>query len=243
MSDDRTQRLEKEHRLLEQLASSSEILSLVTEGDPVDRYELTFAAKLVERANDSTDEIHWTDHHKIELELPWSFPKTPPDIRWLTRFYHPNVSSSGFVSLSDIGLQWDSNISLDVITERLWDVARHAWYELESASNYSARRWIKGTSSVEFPVDQRTIVPQKNAKPENIISYRKKGATDSSTDQTRGKPLGTEELEIIEDSNPGTRSAKKKENDVIYLGDADIVDAEIVPPKNDGGDDDVMIIE
>ena len=240
MADERKLRLEKEQRLMEQLAARSEVLGIETENQPADRYVITFTAKLVERANDSTDEIHWTDNHKVELELPWSFPRTAPDVRWLTKFYHPNVSSSGFVSLTDIGLTWDNNMTLDVVTERLWDVARYAWYDLEGASNYSARRWIKGNLSTVLPVDQRTIVPQQHAKVENIISYRKKGESDLPGELSSNQNSLVDELEIIDDSNPGKKTSEK---DVVFLSDADIVDAEIVPPKKQGGDDDIIIIE
>lgn len=250
MNQDRRQRLEQEQELLNQLANRSEILQLQSENEPADRYVLTFTAKLIERANDSTDEVHWTDHHKIELEIPWSFPNSPPDVRWLTRFYHPNVSSSGFVSLKDIGLMWDQQMSLDVLAERLWDVARHAWYDLENADNYSASRWIKNGPKVKLPVDERTIVPPKLAKPENIISYRRKGKGDqqieTGTLNNFESPVEIlEPIEIIEDPTPASKAPNKKsEPDVVYLDDDNIIDAEIVPrKKRDDSDDDFLIIE
>ena len=96
------------------------------------------------------------DRHQIDLRLPYSYPTSPPDIRWLTPLWHPSVSFSGFVNLADIGLSWDPDLTLDVVCERLWDIARAAFIP-EKATNFAAKSWYEQQCSYQLPLDQRRL--------------------------------------------------------------------------------------
>ena len=40
-------------------------------------------------------EIYKQRSYKIEIKLPTTFPVTPPEIRFITPIYHPNVNTDG----------------------------------------------------------------------------------------------------------------------------------------------------
>ena len=88
----------------------------------------------ITRSLSSRAKVERINEHRIELRIPYAFPERPPDVRWLSSIYHPNISFSGLVKLRDIGLPWVEDMSLDVVCERLWDVARLAYFDEEHAS-------------------------------------------------------------------------------------------------------------
>ena len=75
--------------------------------------------------------------------MPYGYPERPPDIRWLTPILHPNISFSGFLNLAEVGLPWSEDLGLEVVCERLWDVARGSYMNLEKSANYAAKSWFE----------------------------------------------------------------------------------------------------
>jgi hypothetical protein len=159
--------------------------------------------------------------HRIELRLPLSYPDGAPAIRWVTRIFHPNISNSGFVNFRAIGLAWDSDLGLDVVVERLWDVARAAYRNDEMASNFSARSWYREQTAFELPVDTRIL---RDLSPRsNIIRYERRGImrVAAPTRKPRGDVLYIDEHTPTPDL-PGRVSPPRDitdGNDVLYIGD------------------------
>src|SRR5262245_30162341 len=98
----RTSRLHSDLQLLQSLAANNPILKVESSGDPVDRYVLTFRGKGLARDVAQSGEVSIIELHQIEMRLPYAYPASPPDIRWLTPILHPNVSFSGFVNLNEM---------------------------------------------------------------------------------------------------------------------------------------------
>ena len=138
--DARDQRLRSDFEAMEAVKAASTILDVQPVGEPPDRYTVTFRGKGLRR-DASTDEVEQVDSHECEIRLTLSYPRHSPDIRWLTPLFHPNISFGGFIRLRDIGVSWTEDLSLDVICERLWDVARLAYYDLENAGSAAAWAW------------------------------------------------------------------------------------------------------
>ena len=166
------------------------------------------------------------DVHRCDVRLPYSYPDSPPDVRWLTPVFHPNISFSGYVNLREIGLNWDRQLGLDVVCEHLWDVARAASANLEGATNYSARRWFREQGEkFGLPVDRRPLRDRTVPHAANVVRYRRRGASDAEQDG-----VGVE--------------LKNANDDVLFIGD----DAPPEPPvrtrpqSQPAGDDDVFYI-
>ena len=139
-------------------------------GEAPDQYTLIFRGAGLYREPVSGLVIP-VDQHRCLLHLPFSYPQRPPEIRWLTPLLHPNVSFGGFIRLQDVGL--DENAGMDAICERLWDVARLAYYDLHQATNRAARRWVESQQDCTLPIDPRPLRDRALRSNANVIRYRR----------------------------------------------------------------------
>jgi len=154
--------------------------------------------------------------HEVELRLPPDYPRQPPDIRWLSPLLHPNLSLGGVVQLSDLQLPWSSDMGLDVVCERLWDVARGAYFDLASASNEAARPWYDAATPLALPLDDRPLRSATAERTSNIVRYSRTGGQ-------WNWPVAGGIYFIGEDASaPGlaTPMAERSSNneDVLYIG-------------------------
>ena len=94
----RIARLNADRELLAALDAASSIFSMEMTGEPPDRYTLTFRGKGLGRDASASSDVTLIELHQIDLRMPYSYPASPPDIRWITPLWHPNVSFSGFVN-------------------------------------------------------------------------------------------------------------------------------------------------
>lgn len=226
MDDDREQRLVAELESLRALKKTSSIFDFEATGEAPDHYLLIFRGNGIARDTSADADIETVNLHKVEVRLPYSFPKRPPDIRWTTPILHPNVSFSGFINVKDIGLPWTQDLGLDVVCERLWDVARLAYMNLDKASNYSAKNWFEDDCNVELPVDHRALRDTSAPAGSNVIRYQRKGT--SGTRVMKPEP-GQEVFYIGEDTptpelpKPTRRMPIRRpppnDDDVMYIGD------------------------
>jgi ubiquitin-protein ligase len=215
MEDARNARLAADLAALEKLREASSILNFEPAGEPPDRYTLTFRGKGLGREGMSTD-VSVIELHEIDLRMPFSYPERPPDVRWLTPIVHPNVSFSGFLNLAEIGLPWTEDLTLDILVERLWDVARGAHLNLDKAANYSAKNWYEKECGFELPVDLRPLRDMAELPVTNVVKYQRRG---------RGVQLAGNAVEVMYiDENtpvpplpPRARRGRGGE-DVLYIG-------------------------
>ena len=220
MNQERVDRLAAELEALRALRKASTILEFEPAGDPPDRYTVILRGRGVSQAR---ADVEFTALHRVDLRLPYAFPDKPPDIRWLTPIFHPNISFSGFINLKDIGLPWERDLGLDVICERLWDIARLAYMDLEKATNFSAKNWFEGSCQLGLPVDTRPLRDRSAPSGTNIIRYQRRGE--------RRVPLpGQESGEVLfigEDTPTpeipvrivSYRYGPRDDDDVLYIGD------------------------
>jgi ubiquitin-protein ligase len=230
---DRTQRLRDEHEVLRHLKAASSLFDFETSGNPPDRYTLIFRGKGITRGTSSKAEIETVELHRCDVRLPYSYPDRPPDIRWLTPIFHPNVSFSGYVDVKDIGLPWDKNLALDVVCERLWDMARLAYVDLDKASNYAAKNWFEDHGELERPVDLRPLRDRESSSGANVVRYQRRGAPRAARPQA---PAAGGVLYIGEDTpvpaSPASTSAAPRRRQAAPR-----------PRTSGAGDDDILFIE
>jgi len=225
---DRGQRLQDEHEALLRLKAASSLFDFETTGDPPDRYTLIFRGKGMKRGTSSKAEVEIVELHRCDVRLPYSYPQRPPDIRWLTPIFHPNVSFSGYVDVKDIGLPWDKNLALDVVCERLWDMVRLSYMDLDKASNYAAKNWFEEHDELARPVDLRPLRDKEASGGTNVVRYQRRGAQRPTTPQASASgsvlyigedtpipPPATSERP----SAARTRRTSSGDDDILFIGD------------------------
>jgi hypothetical protein len=214
--ESRAARLNSDLAVLEALRGESTILSFEPAGEPPDRYTLTFRGKGLGREGMSTD-VSVIELHQIDLRMPYSYPERPPDVRWLTPIVHPNISFSGFLNLAEIGLPWTPDLTLDILCERLWDVARGAYVNLEKAANYSAKNWYEQECSFELPVDPRPLRDKAGVSVTNVVKYQRRGSAVQLAAGTPMEVMYIDENTPVPPLPPRVRRGRGGE-DVLYIG-------------------------
>ena len=238
----RAERLEQDLQCLQSLSAASGILDIQPQGDPPDRYTITLHGQGVGNVGMSKD-VEWIDQHRVELRLPFMYPQQPPDIRWETPLFHPNLSYSGLLRLEDVGLPWSEQVGLDVVCERLWDVARLAFVDLKHAVNSSAKRWIQDQEAtpsaagsphaapVAFPVDPRPLrkieLPGSRS---NVVRYHRRDT---------GSAVEVSEAEPVED---GVLVINEQTASPPVANDVRATPRQQPPPSSNDGDDDLFYI-
>jgi hypothetical protein len=140
----------------------------------------------------------------------------------VTPILHPNVSFSGFIQLRDVGLPWDRTVTLDAVCERLWDVARLAYVNLDRATNFSAKSWIESPGRIALPVDTRILRDRMNVSGINVIRYARRGAARSPLPRSSGEVLYIGEdtpAPPLPPRRPPPRPAPGGDDDILYIDD------------------------
>ena len=101
--------------------------------------------------------VHAHDEHRVEIKLGASYPRTIPEIRWITPIYHPNISEIGMVCLGGYGTHWVPSVQLDELCNMLWDMARYHNYDIRSPYNREAALWVASQTTFLFPMDSRPL--------------------------------------------------------------------------------------
>ncbi|MFI5458300.1 MAG: ubiquitin-conjugating enzyme E2 [Isosphaerales bacterium] len=97
------------------------------------------------------------DTHRVEIKLGASYPRTMPEIRWITPIYHPNISEIGMVCLGGYGTHWVPSVQLDELCIMLWDMVRYHNYDIRSPYNRDAALWVASQAKFRFPTDGRSL--------------------------------------------------------------------------------------
>lgn len=166
----RKERLIADQRAMELLKSTSTILDIRSVGSPPDRYTLLFRGRGLSR-DVASGEVRAIENHECDIRLPWTYPQRAPELRWQTPLFHPNISFGGFIRLEDIGITWSDTMGLEILCERLWDVARLAYVNLPEATNYAAEQWLQTQHQWKLPVDRRPLCDDLRPTHENVIRY------------------------------------------------------------------------
>jgi ubiquitin-protein ligase len=150
----RIRRLRNDLAALERLRSESSVLRFRTSGKPPQQYIIEFRGKSLARQR---GKVAVQDRHEVEIKLGASYPRTMPEIRWLTPIYHPNISEIGMVCLGGYGTHWVPSLNLDELCGMLWDMARYHNYDIRSPYNREAALWVANQSTFVFPMDVRPV--------------------------------------------------------------------------------------
>ncbi|MBI2933314.1 MAG: ubiquitin--protein ligase [Planctomycetes bacterium] len=233
----RTRRLQSDVEALKELKENSGILEFQAWGDPPERYLVTFRGKGLMRKSES-EAVEIADVHRVEIRLGIDYPRSRPDLQWLTSIYHPNISAVGAVCLGGYSTNWVPSLGLAELCEMLWDMVRMANYDPKSAYNYSAGRWCETQTQFDFPIDRRNL---RDRVGQTV------GGNVIKLDLTNGKPKEAPPI------------VKPPEDDVLIIDDSTAVPPSLPrvqvirpaprpgppprPAKPAGGGEDILIIE
>jgi ubiquitin-protein ligase len=150
----RIRRLRNDAAALERLRSESSVFQFQSTGNPPHYYQITLKGKGLWRDRGKVKVIHT---HRVEVKLGASYPRTIPEIRWLTPIYHPNISEIGMVCLGGYGTHWVPSVQLDELCMMLWDMVRYHNYDIRSPYNRDAALWVANQTTFLFPTDHRAL--------------------------------------------------------------------------------------
>lgn len=203
----RSRRLKADLEALKTLKENSTILDFQVHGDPAERYLVTFKGKGLIRKSES-EPVEVAEVHRVEIRLGIDYPRSRPDLQWLTSIYHPNISAVGAVCLGGYSTNWVPSLGLAELCEMLWDMVRYANYDPKSAYNYAAGRWSETQNQVEFPVDPRPLRDRlAKIAGDNIIQFREAGTPPKEAPPIVKPP--EEDVLIIDDSTPSPPPAPR----------------------------------
>src|SRR5271166_848267 len=191
----RIRRLRNDLTALERLCSESSVFEFQATGNPPHHYLITFKGKGLCRDRGKVKIVHY---HRVEIKLGASYPRTIPELRWLTSVYHPNISEIGMVCLGGYGTHWVPSVQLDELCMMLWDMARYFNYDIRSPYNREAALWVANQTSIVFPTDSRPLRDLRIAQ----------GRVEASNEKFKGKSTGS----VGDSSGRSTRAGRPSTN-------------------------------
>jgi ubiquitin-protein ligase len=150
----RIRRLRNDLAALERLRAESSVFRFSAQGDPPHHYVISFQGRGLWR---DRGKVRVSEIHRVEIKLGASYPRTMPEIRWITPVYHPNISEIGMVCLGGYGTNWVPSVQLDELCTMLWDMARYHNYDIRSPYNRDSALWVASQTAFLFPIDQRSL--------------------------------------------------------------------------------------
>jgi ubiquitin-protein ligase len=150
----RIRRLRSDLAALEKLKLDSSVFRFRAHGKPAQRYLIEFRGTSLAREK---GKVGLRDRHEVEIKLGASYPRTMPELRWLTPIYHPNISEIGMICLGGYGTHWVPSLPLDELCAMLWDMARFHNYDIRSPYNRDAALWVANQTKYAFPTDSRPL--------------------------------------------------------------------------------------
>jgi len=140
---------------MERLRNESSVLKFRASGRPEQHYVIEFRGKSLARVRGG--KVSVSERHEVEIKLGSSYPRSMPELRWLTPIYHPNISEIGMVCLGGYGTHWVPSLNLDELCGMLWDMARYHNYDIRSPYNRDAALWVASQAAFTFPLDSRPL--------------------------------------------------------------------------------------
>ena len=243
----RTRRLKADLEAIKSLTETSSVVEFQHFGDPPERYLITFKGNGLVRKSES-EPVEMADVHRVEIRLGIDYPRSRPDLQWLTSIYHPNISAVGAVCLGGYSTNWVPSLGLGDLIEMLWEMVRYSNYDPKSAYNYAAGRWSDTQSEFDFPVDERNIRDQMTRTVgDNIIKFSEPRETGDPETSAPKKTEAPKPTTLSSESSESSESAPAEE-DVMFIGDDTTPGpppyrpAPAIPPPS-AADEDILIIE
>ena len=137
MSTVRLRRLQADYDKLREYITRHPRLQLIqAEGTPPERYQLEYRIRGLRQ---TADDLSVVKSHMVEIALPVSYPRLPPQCRMLTPVFHPNIAPHAIC----IGDHWSPGEPLWSIVARIGEMIAYQSYNTKSPLNGAAARWAE----------------------------------------------------------------------------------------------------
>jgi ubiquitin-protein ligase len=152
MSTVRLRRLQADFDKVQDYVNRHPRLQLIqSDGSPPERYQLEYRIRGLRQAD---DELKFVKSHMVEIALPVSYPRMPPQCRMLTPIFHPNIAPHAIC----IGDHWSPGEPLWSIIARIGEMIAYQSYNTKSPLNGEAARWVDEHLN-ELPLDPVSMMP------------------------------------------------------------------------------------
>ncbi len=151
MSTVRLRRLQADYEKLRAfLAQQPRIRLIQVQGTPPERYQLEFQIKGLREVD---EQLQTVANHIVEISLPLSYPRLPPQCRMLTPVFHPNIAPHAIC----IGDHWAAGEPLWSMVARIGEMIAYQSYNTKSPLNGEAARWVEANQD-KLPLDRTNFV-------------------------------------------------------------------------------------
>jgi ubiquitin-protein ligase len=158
MSTVRLRRLQADYEKMQEYVNRHPRLQLIqAEGSPPERYQLEYRIRGLRQ---TADELSVVKSHMVEVSLPVSYPRMPPQCRMLTPIFHPNIAPHAIC----IGDHWSPGEPLWSIVARIGEMIAYQSYNTKSPLNGEAARWVDQHLD-ELPLDPVSMMPDDAKAP------------------------------------------------------------------------------
>ena len=152
MSTVRLRRLQADYEKVREYVNRHPRLQLIqSDGTPPERYQLEYRIRGLRQ---TADELALVKSHMVEIALPVSYPRTPPQCRMLTPIFHPNIAPHAIC----IGDHWSPGEPLWSIIARIGEMISYQSYNTKSPLNGEAARWVDEHLD-QLPLDPVSMMP------------------------------------------------------------------------------------
>jgi predicted Zn finger-like uncharacterized protein len=156
MSTVRLRRLKADFANLQEYVRRHPRLRLLQyEGEPPERYQIEYRIRSMRMVD---GELQPTPSHIVEIALPQSYPRTPPQCRMLSPVFHPNIAPHAIC----VGDHWGAAESLQSIVARIGEMLAYQSYNVKSPLNGDAARWVEGNKD-KLPLDAVSMLVEDEA--------------------------------------------------------------------------------
>jgi ubiquitin-protein ligase len=152
MSTVRLRRLQADYEKVRDYVNRHPRLQLIqADGTPPERYQVEYRIRGLRQ---TADELASVKSHMVEISLPLSYPRMPPQCRMLTPIFHPNIAPQAIC----IGDHWSPGEPLWSIIARIGEMISFQSYNTKSPLNGEAARWVDQHLD-ELPLDSVSMMP------------------------------------------------------------------------------------
>ncbi len=99
------------------------------------------------------EQLQTVANHMVEISLPLSYPRLPPQCRMLTPVFHPNIAPHAIC----IGDHWSAGEPLWSMVARIGEMIAYQSYNTKSPLNGEAARWVEANQD-RLPLDHTNFI-------------------------------------------------------------------------------------
>jgi ubiquitin-protein ligase len=220
----RMRRLQRDHELMQELASRTDLISFVAQAPrpnlPPERYIITYRVKSIANVDRQGNPV-FGDRHQVEVYLHNQYPQRWPGMKWLTPIWHPNINHlNGSVCID--AAWWTASRSLDRLVIMMGEMLQYKNFHDDPTKppfpwDPEAARWCREyrkTHPHAFPVDRRELMRPERVKLGTPASARGKKpavrilAQPRAVNPARKRPSG--KVRTVTTRKSGSTSVKPK---------------------------------